>query len=135
MKITRENVSYSEDTVPTTIDGFKTWEFTSGGTTGEDFKVFAETYKNEIKKRLPKGVIFANYSTGHYFVSGFLEKNGKYVYFSVSDVRHFPGEWFNNILIRTAQHISDYTGGSNGLTTLDDFSDSVGRLFLQMEIK
>ena len=51
------------------------------------------------------------FNQGHYYFSGFAEKNYKIIYFSISDVRHFPND--NSVLIRTAKHTKDWTGGSN----------------------
>lgn len=58
----------------------------------------------------------------------------KYVYFSISDVRHFKKEWHDHILIRSAKGLDDFTGGSNGFTTLEDFGKNVKRIMdLQMK--
>ena len=61
----------------------------------------------------PLTLDFSNikFNQGHYYFSGFAEKNYKIIYFSISDVRHFPND--NSVLIRTAKHTKDWTGGSN----------------------
>ena len=125
MKITRYKTESYEEEVPNTLEGFKDWKFSSGGTTGEDFNIFARLFKKHIQKNLPVGSNLVAFSKGHYYVSGFVERGDKFVYFSVPDVRFFPGEWYNNILVRTAKHEKDYTGGSNGSTTLEFFSVKV----------
>ena len=114
--------------VPESLEAFKNWTFSSGGTTGIDFKRFAQLFRNHIKKHLPENAKLVNFSKGHYYVSGFIEKNGNYIYFSVSDVRFFPNEWNQQILIRTAEHEKDYTGGSNEYTTLEQFKENVSKL-------
>ena len=126
--MTRYRVIEEEVDVPKTLEGFKDWEFSSGGTTGEDFNTFARLFKKHIQKNLPEGFKLVAFSKGHYYVSGFVERGGKFVYFSVSDVRYFPGGWHNNILIRTAKNEKDYTGGSNGYTTLEFFAVKVFNL-------
>lgn len=128
MKITRERVEYYSEAVPETLAGFMAWEFTSGGTTGEDFKRFAGLFRAEIKRSLPDGAELITGKPGHYYLSGFIKRGDKFVYWSISDVRFFPGAWHKSILVRTAQHDRDYTGGINCSTTLEHFRDSVAHL-------
>ena len=128
MKQTKyQTVSYEED-IPKTLGGFKDWEFSSGGTIGDDFRVFAILFKKQVAGKLPAGARLVNFSRGHYYISGFIERGGKFVYFSISDVRHFKGDWHSNILIRTAKSASDYTGGGNGYTNLENFTERVSSL-------
>ena len=132
-KIMRSETTYYEEEIPKTLAAFKHWGFSSGGTTGEDFKVFARKYKNHIQKQLKSvGLELTNFSSGHYIGSGFVTNGSKFVYFSYSDVRHFPNSWFNNILIRTAEHEKDYTGGHNNYTTLENFAEDVKRLITRL---
>lgn len=128
MKMTRCVVTTYEEEIPTAIDAFKNWEFSSGSTTGDDFKVFARLFRNYIKKQLPMGSELVDFSRGHYDLSGFIRKNDKFVYFSISDVRYFPNAWCEEILIRTATSAKDYTGGSNNYTTLQKFRENVHEL-------
>lgn len=128
VKITKYDTSSYEVEVPNTLEGFKTWEFSSGCTTGPDFKIFARKFKSYIKKNLPVNSELVGYSVGHYDLVGFIKRQDKYVYFSLSDVRHFPCEWFKNILIRTAKHEKDWLGGSNCYTKLDRFKEDVEQL-------
>ena len=59
------------------------------------------------------------FSNGHYYFSGFATKNNKAIYFSISDVRHFPPTGGGaDLLIRTAKDYKDYTGGSNNYSSL-----------------
>ena len=59
------------------------------------------------------------FSNGHYYFSGFATKNNKVIYFSISDVRHFPPTGGGaDLLIRTAKDYKDYTGGSNNYSSL-----------------
>ena len=50
----------------------------------------------------------------------FKSAENKCVYVSISDVRFFTNEWYNNILIRTAKNEQDYYGGFNHRTTLNE---------------
>lgn len=113
--------------MPESIEGFKNWQFTSGCTTGEDFKRFARLFKNWLKKQLQgKGLQIVNYSAGHYNLFGFVTNGQQYVYFSVGDVRYgVRGTWHESILIRTAQHEKDYTGGSNNFTDLQNLAKNI----------
>ena len=113
----------------------KTWKnhtFSTGMTTGEDFKLFAKDFREFVKSALPENAKLVEYNTGHYYVSGFIEKNGKYIYFSIPDVRFFPNEWMNNILIRTAKNPRDYYGGANNYTTIWEFKYALERMFNRM---
>ena len=112
--------------VPNTLMEFKNWKFSSGSVADRDFKVFARLFKKYIIQNIPSNSKLVNFNRGHYYVSGFIENGGKYVYFSISDVRYF--HWYKNILIRTAETERDYTGGNNYYTTLDDFKQSVVNL-------
>lgn len=126
--ITKENITYTREQVPDTLNKFKTWQFTSGSVIDEDFRVFARLFKGYATNNLPEGANLVRFSRGHYYVSGFIERQGKFVYFSISDVRFFPGGWHNDILVRTAVTDHDYTGGNNCYTTLENFSRTVGKL-------
>ena len=65
---------------------------------------------------------------GFYCASGFIERDGKFVYFSISDVRHFQHVWSTAILVRTAKDGHDYTGGNNNFADLAGFEPLVDRL-------
>jgi len=122
-------VHWQEEEIPRTLAQFKDWEFTSGGTTGEDFRVFSTLFRKHISRALPADAKLVKFHSGHYYCSGFIQMDTRFVYFSISDVRHFPGQWHKHILIRTAKSTDDYTGGVNGYTSLDDFTENVARLF------
>ncbi|MBQ2184718.1 MAG: hypothetical protein II399_08765 [Lachnospiraceae bacterium] len=59
--------------------------------------------------------------------SGFIEKDGKYVFYSFQDYRYW--DWKEQILIRTAKSEKDYTGGANHYTNIDRMVDDVNALF------
>ena len=132
MEVTRMNVSYTTEQVPSSLKAFERWTFTSGSTTGEDFREFAKLFFKHLNKVLkPKGLRLCACSTSHYYVCGFVTPDNsdkKFVYFSISDVRYFKNTWVNNILIRTAESDHDWTGGPNNNTTLAKFAEAVGQL-------
>jgi hypothetical protein len=109
-----------------TLEQFQYHTFSSGSTIGKDYKSFSTKYRNRLKKIFPDCTIV--FSNNHYCFSGFISKNEKHVYFSISDVRYFKNAWFKNILIRTAKHTKDYTGGSNCYSHFDNIRSKVLRL-------
>jgi len=130
VKITRTHVIETEEEIPETLDGFRTWVFTSGPTADADFRFFAKHYRKFVRTNLPRASTLAEFSIGHYELSGFIQRQDRFVYFSISDVRHFPGKWIDNILVRTAKHARDYTGGPNNYTNLAGFRDEVDHLLM-----
>ena len=128
MKIMRqETICYGVE-IPEKLDEFRDWTFSSGGRIGEDFRVFARLFKKFIKSNLSEDTTLVSYSVGHYYVSGFIEKKGRLVYFSISDVRYFHGEWCKDILVRTAKYIKDYSGGINYHTDIECFHAAVDKM-------
>ena len=106
------------------------YTFSSGGTTGEDYKSFQRKFKNHIKKVLPEGYTLHSFSPNHYCCTGVIKDNqDRFIYFSISDVRFFPNEWYKNILIRTMSHETHWTGGRNQCTTLEGFSENIQKLY------
>ncbi len=102
-------------------------EFEDSSRKTDEYKQFARDFLSDIKK-LAEGYELVDKSVGHFYVSGFLKKDGKFIYFSCSDIRHFPNEWYNHLLIRTAKDEKDYTGGSNGYTKLPDLKSNLDKL-------
>ena len=105
--------------------GIEKWlgnEFESSSGLTPEFASFAREYKNELRKRLKDEFEIVSFNRGHFYFSGFVKNiaTGKLAYFSTSDVRYFPESWYKNILVRTAQHDKDYTGGSNCRATWID---------------
>lgn len=102
-------------------------EFESSTVTTPEFAKFAREFKKAIMKSLPPELSLARYSRGHFYVSGFIQNTvtDRIVYFSISDVRYFPGKWNDEILIRTARSTKDYTGGPNNYCTLGQFGERV----------
>lgn len=90
--------------------------FESSSQTTPEFASYARTFKSEIKKEISKiGGELISFNRGHFYVSGFFKVSDKIYYFSQSDVRSFGDV---SLLIRTAKHEKDYTGGSNNFTTI-----------------
>lgn len=90
----------------------------SGSDLGQDFKQFFRREKKRLTEILKaKGCTQIELGYGFYYFSGFFTSpSGQVYYLSCSDVRHFD---YNRLLIRTAQHYKDYTGGSNQYCSTD----------------
>lgn len=108
--------------------GYKNYTFSTGSTTGYDFLEFAKMFKKFVGNNLPQGAKLVKFCTGHYRLSGFIEAQGKYVYFSIPDVRYFPNEWITHFLVRRTESDEDYTGKTNHYTTLKKFTEDVNKL-------
>ena len=96
-----------------------------------EFMAFARMFRSHIQKQAKEnGLEVTNFSSGHFYCSGFFRNinTGKVAYFSISDVRHFPDSWINNVLLRTAEHEKDYTGGRNQSANIQD----IGREALEI---
>ena len=100
----------------------------SSGLTPE-FSSFSRDFKKHLKSIA--GIDYELYfSRGHFYMSGFFrnKRNDKFAYFSSSDVRYSPDNWFNNILVREAKGEKDYTGGSNNFCKLPELRENIERL-------
>ena len=85
----------------------------------DDYKSFQTKYRNFLKKLCKENNYeLVQFNPNHYEFSCFIKGNNKFVYISISDVRYFKNEWFNHILIRSAQNEKDYHGGINQHTYL-----------------
>ena len=100
------------------MEGWLGYRFESSSGLTEEFAAFSRQARRELAKMM-QGYKLIGYSRNHFEFSAFLqnERTGKLVYVSCSDVRFFPDAWYKNLLIRTARHDKDYTGGSNCYAT------------------
>ena len=107
------------------------YEFSTGCYTGKDYLSFQRKYISYLKMLCYNNVWeITKVCKGHYEFSLFIKDcNGNYVYLSISDVRFWKNEWYNNILVRTAADDNDYHGGSNYYTNLLCLPDTIRRLF------
>ena len=112
------------------------YEFSSDPYTGTDYKTFEKKYINYLKKMCAHyGWTVEKVSKNHYEFSAFIKNvNGHLVYLAIPDVRHFPGYWFEKILVRTAKHERDYSGGSNKCTDLPHLDVALRGLFDQQRV-
>lgn len=122
------------------LDNFCTkWHLTgiedAGACVSEEFNKFAKELKTVLRSDAKSlGFNLADFSKGHYFVSGFFEKDGKYVYFSYDVPRsETPMDLtaksaFDGVLYRTAKNCKDYTGGPNRFTSMTTLLENVETL-------
>ena len=104
------------------LEKYIDYEFSSGCYTGDDYKSFQTKYINFLRSICKQNHWqLVNVRRNHYCFSAFIKSaENKCVYVSISDVRFFTNEWYNNILIRTAKNEQDYYGGFNHRTTLKE---------------
>lgn len=98
------------------------YEFSSGAYTGEDYKQFQNKYINYLRSLCKKeGWELVNVGRNHYCFCAFIKNREKYLFISISDVRYFPSDWYEHILMRTAKSEKDYRGGCNSFIHIDNF--------------
>ena len=91
---------------------------------------FQTKYINYLKNLCKEnGWEFVKANRNHYEFSCFIKKDKiKYIYLNIGDVRWNNG-WYNNILVRTALHERDYTGGRNQFASLPCLADKINSMF------
>lgn len=112
------------------LEKYVNYEFSSGCYTGDDYKSFQTKYINYLRSiRKNNHWRLVNVGKNHYCFSAFIKSaENKCVYISISDVRYFSNEWYDHILIRTAENETDYRGGFNNYTTLSDLEGTAAEL-------
>ena len=109
-------------------DGIENWldypfETSSGLT--EEFAAFAKDFKKSLINELAGDFELVVYSRGHFEVDCFIKNavTGKFVNLFISDVRHWPNDWYENVVVRTAENEKDYKGGPNNSCRLPDIRE------------
>ncbi|MCL2369683.1 MAG: hypothetical protein FWC80_00405 [Firmicutes bacterium] len=117
--------------IPKNLNYYHGHEFSSGSYAGKDYLAFQRVYLNHLKKlATANSWELARASKRHYEFSAFIKNNKNHiVYMSISDVRGVNDQWFKNVLVRTARHEKDYTGGRNNFTSLPNLASKIGQLF------
>uniref|UniRef100_A0A6M3KFX5 Uncharacterized protein n=1 Tax=viral metagenome TaxID=1070528 RepID=A0A6M3KFX5_9ZZZZ len=129
-----EEIIKETETKTTVFNKLEDWRgncFESSSCKTLEFIAFARAFKAYIAKKAKlNNLQLVNVSTGHFYLCGFFfnPRSGKYAYFSTSDVRYSRDAWWNNVLIRTAQHDKDWTGGGNQYTPLVGIGEMALRL-------
>jgi len=111
------------------LNGYENFPFQSSAGKTPQFLTFAKRVKNALKKNIPSNYKIADYNIGHFYVSGFIEHEGRYIYFSTSDVRtRNPLK----VYYRTATDKRDFTGGINNDSDLIYFIQNITDIFKQL---
>lgn len=112
------------------LEKYVNYEFSSGCYTGDDYKSFQTKYINYLRSICKNNHWrLVNVGKNHYCFSAFIKSaENKCVYISISDIRYFSNEWYDHILIRTAENETDYRGGFNNYTTLSDLEGTAAEL-------
>ena len=110
------------------------YEFSTGFTTGEDYKTFERKYINYLKSMCKEyGWELVKVNKNHYEFSAFFkDSDNKFVYLNIGDVRCLRNEWYNHILVRTAKNETDYHGGQNQYTNLESLPIKLHYLFKEI---
>jgi hypothetical protein len=118
-----------------TIQQWKDIQFESSSALTPQFASFARAYKKAIIETLGNKFALVSWNRGHFYISTFFRNTltGKLVYLSCSDVRFFPQAWYDNILIRTAEHERDFTGGTNHYASLGTLYETALGLTAELE--
>lgn len=105
--------------------------FESSSRKTEEFIQFSRDWRSDLKAMV-KGSNWNvhSVSVGHFYISAFLHNpfTNKWVYVSISDVRFFINEWFNQMLFRIAKDDKDCTGGRNCFSRFDKLLEVLDKL-------
>ena len=97
--------------------------FQSSSETTEEFKKFFKVFIEEMTVILKEfWAEKIEFTRGHFYVSGFFDIGDNVYYFSISDVRYFPGE---DLLVRIARDHKDYSGWRNEYCRLDNLEEDL----------
>ena len=113
------------------LEQYLNYEFSTGCYTGNDYLSFQRKYINYLRALCKdNGWELIVSSKSHYWFSVFIRnQSGNHLYLCISDVRFWKNEWYNRILIRTANHEKDYHGGGNHHTSLPNLTQTANYLF------
>lgn len=108
----------------------------------KEFQSFQVAFFNAMRKIAKNNdAEIVNISYGHYDMSGFFKKGDKYVYFNYDNSCCWGGRTYCSLkrskysytyhqplLIRTAKHERDYTGGMNNFCPFSECEEMIVRL-------
>jgi len=110
------------------VKSYKGKKFASSYYRSEEYIAFERACKRELKKQcVARGINIHKFYPNHFEWSAVLEKGGKFVYVSISDVRWW--DWYDDVLIRTMAHAEDWHGGSNNSCSFDKIGEFADKLF------
>lgn len=110
-----------------TVKQYKGYAFESSCSRTPEYVAFEKQCRKELNAQVKKfGFKVHKFMPNHFEWSAVLEKDGKFIYVSISDVRFW--DWYNDVLIRTMAHDKDWTGGGNNKCSFNEIGESAERL-------
>ena len=110
-----------------TVKSYRNVQFYTGTRRTEQYITFEKQCKKELKAMLkPYGINIHRFNGNHFEWSAVLERDGKFIYVRLDDVRFW--DWYNDILIRTMAHESDWHGGANNKCTFAEIGKYAEKL-------
>ncbi len=111
------------------VQQWSTTDFESSSSLTPQFAAFARDFKKALRKAVKDRLDIVSLTRGHFDLSGFLRNpvTQELVYWNLCDVR-YSSRWADQVLIRTAAHERDYTGGRNHFTPLGHLVESAMQL-------
>lgn len=103
----------------------------AGACVSQDFSSFQNAMKREVKRLAEEiGATLVSFSKGHYDMSWFIEKDGKYVYGSYSNMDRAKVNLTGHgaCYVRTASGPKDYHGGTNVHCTFEEIQEKINQL-------
>lgn len=105
-----------------------------GTTNSFESKEFVKDFIKMLKRHLDKEGCNINIKLNHYDLSGFIEKDGKYIYISYSIPRGFKIDFnasgaMDGVLYRAADNDHDYKGYYNNFSSLADIPRKILEMF------
>lgn len=97
-----------------------------------EYAAFERQCRKELKAMGKEaGFNLHAFNPNHFEWSAVLEKDGKFIYVGISDVR-FWKDWYNKVLIRTMAHAEDWRGGANNYCRFDEIGSKATSLWERM---
>lgn len=106
-------------------------KFSSGSTTGEDYKQFQRVMLADLKRQVKASSLELHFfQKSHYNFSAVLRnpENDTFIYISILDVRSGQDRWVNHVLYRNMKHNEDWTGGRNHYCNWEE----IGQMALEL---
>lgn len=102
----------------------------------DEFKSLTRSFRSALKSDLGDEYELIGFKANHYDFSGFVKKDNHYVYVSYSMNRGLPldfygyGSYREGLLVRTAKHDKDYTGGMNTFVSFNGLINHIQKLIV-----
>jgi hypothetical protein len=110
-----------------TVRDYKVFGFESACYRTPEYVAFEKQCRKELRAQCKKfGFNLHKFNPNHFAWSAVLEKNGEYVYVSLSDVRFW--KWYDEVLIRTMKHAEDWHGDINNRCSFNEIGKTADNL-------